>query len=77
LFLSRGAWTKEDYKARLRHVAYAGGWKKFEPVWDWVIRAKRVSNMLPLLESALAGVGQPECRRVGLVANTRGRTDQQ
>ena len=40
---------------RLRHLAYAGGWKKFEPLWDWVIRAKRVANFLPVLESVLAG----------------------
>ena len=25
----------------LRHLAYAAGWKKFEPLWDLVIRAKR------------------------------------
>jgi radical SAM superfamily enzyme YgiQ (UPF0313 family) len=40
---------------QLRHIAYAGGWKKFEPMWDWVIRAKRVANLLPVLESVLAG----------------------
>ena len=40
---------------QLRHLAYAGGWKKFEPMWDWVIRAKRVSNLLPVLEQVLAG----------------------
>jgi hypothetical protein len=39
-------------------VAYTGAWKKFEPLWDWVIRAKRVSRMLPLLEAVLAGVGR-------------------
>ena len=27
--------------AGLRHFAYAAGWKKFEPLWDLVIRAKR------------------------------------
>ncbi len=42
---------------QLRHVAYAGGWKKFEPLWDAVIRARRVSRTLPLLESILAGFG--------------------
>ncbi len=42
---------------RLRHLAYAGGWKKFEPMWDWVIRAKRVTNLLPMLETVLAGFG--------------------
>jgi hypothetical protein len=41
----------------LRHIAYAGGWKKFEPLWDWVIRARRVSNALPLLEGVLEGFG--------------------
>lgn len=40
---------------QLRHLAYTGGWKKFEPLWDWVIRAKRVTNFLPLLEAVLAG----------------------
>jgi radical SAM superfamily enzyme YgiQ (UPF0313 family) len=40
---------------QLRHIAYAGGWKKFEPMWDWVIRAKRVAYLLPVLETILAG----------------------
>ena len=53
----RGAWTKEAAAGKLRHIAYAGGWKKFEPLWDWVIRAKRVPNALPLLEGILAGFG--------------------
>ena len=51
----RGASTKPDWSGKLRHLAYAGGWKKFEPVWDWVIRLKRVGSFLPLLESVLAG----------------------
>jgi len=41
---------------QLRHLAYAGGWKKFEPLWDWVIKAKRVPHLLPVLERVLAGV---------------------
>jgi radical SAM superfamily enzyme YgiQ (UPF0313 family) len=44
---------------QLRHVAYAGGWKKLEPMWDWVIRAKRAANMLPILETVLAGFKFP------------------
>ncbi|GIK43637.1 MAG: B12-binding domain-containing radical SAM protein [Chloroflexota bacterium] len=52
-----GAATKPDLTGRLRHVAYAGGWKKFEPLWDWVIRAKRVTRMLPALEAILSGFG--------------------
>lgn len=46
--------TAETWGGKFRHVAYAAGWKKFEPLWDWVIRAKRVSNALPVLETVLA-----------------------
>ena len=54
----RGAWTQDKWGDRLRHVAYAGGWKKFEPMWDFIIKAKRASSMLPVLESVLAAFGQ-------------------
>jgi radical SAM superfamily enzyme YgiQ (UPF0313 family) len=53
----RGAATKGQITDRMRHVAYAAGWKKFEPLWDWIIRAKRVSRMLPMLEAILTGFG--------------------
>jgi radical SAM superfamily enzyme YgiQ (UPF0313 family) len=39
---------------RVRHVAYAGGWKKFEPLWDALIRTGQVTRALPLLEATLA-----------------------
>jgi radical SAM superfamily enzyme YgiQ (UPF0313 family) len=54
----RGASTKPSLMGAMRHVAYAGGWKKFEPLWDWVIRARRISKMLPVLESVLTGFGK-------------------
>ena len=53
--IMRGAATKPSLAAALRHVAYAGGWKKLEPFWDLVIRARRVSALLPVLESVLRG----------------------
>ena len=53
----RGASAKTDFKERLRRVAYAGGWKKLEPFWDWAIRAKRVTSLLPMLEAVLTGFG--------------------
>lgn len=40
---------------QMRHVAYAGGWKKLEPMWDWIIRARQLGRMLPVLESVLSG----------------------
>ena len=38
---------------RLRRFAYAAGWKKFEPLWDLLIRTRRLAGMLPLLEGIL------------------------
>jgi radical SAM superfamily enzyme YgiQ (UPF0313 family) len=45
---------------RARHVAYTAGWKKFEPAWDWIIRAKRAGTMLPVLEAVLSGLVHKE-----------------
>ena len=59
----RGAATKRDPGARLRHLAYAGSWKKFEPLWDVAIRSGQVLHALPLLEAVLAGFGRYRPRR--------------
>lgn len=53
----KGASAQSTLHDRLRHLAYAGGWKKFEPLWDFIIRAKRASTMLPVLEQVLASFG--------------------
>lgn len=52
-----GAWTNQAWSERMRHIAYAAGWKKFEPMWDFIIRAKRATSMLPTLEAVLTGFG--------------------
>ena len=49
----RGAVGQDTLRTAFRHVAYAGGWKKLEPLWDLVIRARRVGGMLPMLEHTL------------------------
>lgn len=54
--IARGAATKDTFAAGARHFAYAAGWKKFEPLWDVVIRTRRVMHMRPVLERVLAGV---------------------
>ena len=51
----RGAATKPTLGGAVRHAAYAAGWKKFEPLWDWLIRARRVGRALPVLETVLEG----------------------
>ncbi|HLK67554.1 MAG TPA: radical SAM protein [Bryobacteraceae bacterium] len=56
----QGAMTKPTWPRRLRHAAYAAGWKKFEPLWDFILRAKRVAQMRPVLEAVLQrGSGTP------------------
>jgi radical SAM superfamily enzyme YgiQ (UPF0313 family) len=50
----RGAWSKREWRGRLRHFAYSAGWKKFEGLWNFVIRAKQVGRLLPLLETILS-----------------------
>jgi radical SAM superfamily enzyme YgiQ (UPF0313 family) len=54
----RGGFAHRDAIAALRHVAYAAGWKKFEPLWDFVIRAKRAGTLLPVLETLLSEFGR-------------------
>ena len=54
----RGASAHDDLLAGLRHVGYSAGWKKFEPMWDFIIRAKRAGAMLPVLETILSEFGR-------------------
>ncbi len=46
----------DSYKHKLKHLFYTGGWKKFEPVWNFLIKTKNLNSMLPLLESILTKV---------------------
>ncbi len=68
-----GSRAHDGITNQLRHVAYAGGWKKFEPMWDWVIRAKRVTTLLPVLEQVLQGFNSQIGARATRVATAAGR----
>lgn len=46
----------EDLEHKIKHFAYAGGWKRFEPLWNFMIKTKGLNKMLPLLESILSKV---------------------
>jgi radical SAM superfamily enzyme YgiQ (UPF0313 family) len=56
--IARGAAAHGNVGAGLRHLAYSAGWKKFEPCWDFIIRAKRAGMMLPFLETILSEFGK-------------------
>jgi radical SAM superfamily enzyme YgiQ (UPF0313 family) len=64
----RSAWTQAGLTERLRHLAYVGGWKKCDRLWDWVIRAKRVAGFLPLLETVLTGNAATQSSAHGEIA---------
>lgn len=54
----RGARGQETLTKGLRHAAYAAGWKKFEGLWNLLIRSRQVAHALPILEAVLAGFGK-------------------
>ena len=41
----------------LRYIRHSAGWKKFEGIWNLLIRTKQVAHALPILEGVLAGFG--------------------
>jgi radical SAM superfamily enzyme YgiQ (UPF0313 family) len=41
-------------KHQAKHFFYAAGWKKFEPLWDLLIRAQQLTRVTPLLEGVLS-----------------------
>jgi radical SAM superfamily enzyme YgiQ (UPF0313 family) len=56
----KGIQSKTSFIEALRHLAYTGGWKKFERVWGMIIKAGKINKMRPLLESVLSGFGKYE-----------------
>jgi radical SAM superfamily enzyme YgiQ (UPF0313 family) len=44
----------DTLKHQIKHFTYAGGWKKFEPLWNFMIKTKGLNKMLPLLEAILS-----------------------
>jgi radical SAM superfamily enzyme YgiQ (UPF0313 family) len=62
LNIGRGAVTHSQLKHSAKHFFYAAGWKKLEPLWDVVIKAKRLGVMTPMLEAVLAKVSERDSR---------------
>jgi radical SAM superfamily enzyme YgiQ (UPF0313 family) len=52
----QASFSHESLKHQLKHLFYAGGWKKFEPLWGLIINAGGLKYMLPLLELLLTKV---------------------
>lgn len=54
----------EKIKHQIKHFAYAGGWKKFEPLWNFIIKTRQLNQMLPLLEAILSKVNPSKAKPI-------------
>jgi len=50
-------------KHKLKHFFYTAGWKKFEPLWNFMIKTEGLNKMLPILESLLSKVKYDDRQR--------------
>src|SRR5262249_51196396 len=60
--IARASRAHDAIKHQAKHFFYAAGWKKFEPLWDAVIRARQLRMMTPLLEAVLSRVTAEDIR---------------
>lgn len=54
----------ESLRHKLKHLFYTGGWKKFEPLWNFMIKTEGLNRMLPLLEALLAKVDYGKYKKI-------------
>ena len=54
--IARASLSHGTVKHQAKHFFYASGWKKFEPLWNLMIRTRQLWCMTPLLESVLSKV---------------------
>lgn len=54
--IAKASTGHDSIKHMLKHLLYSGGWKKFEPLWNFIIKTRNLNNMLPILESILAKI---------------------
>jgi radical SAM superfamily enzyme YgiQ (UPF0313 family) len=61
--IARASLQHGTIKHQAKHFFYASGWKKFEPLWDFLIRARQLTVMTPLLEGVLSRVSSTKERQ--------------
>jgi radical SAM superfamily enzyme YgiQ (UPF0313 family) len=54
--IARASLHHGSVKHQAKHFFYSSGWKKFEPLWDLLIRARQLTRVTPLLEAVLSRV---------------------
>lgn len=56
--IARASLHHGSLKHQAKHFFYAAGWKKFEPLWDVLIRLRQLGHVTPLLEAVLARISR-------------------
>ncbi|HEV8026405.1 MAG TPA: radical SAM protein [Stellaceae bacterium] len=69
--IARASLAHGTLKHQAKHFFYAAGWKKFEPLWDLMIRARQLRRVTPVLEAVLAKV----TRKPALLSRDRDATN--
>src|SRR5258708_40143972 len=54
--IARASLFHGTLKHQAKHFFYAARWKKFEPLWDLIIRARQLTRVTPLLEAVLSRI---------------------
>lgn len=54
--ITRASRHHGTFKHQAKHFFYASGWKRFESLWDLIIRARQLARVTPLLEDVLSRV---------------------
>ncbi len=72
----RGSLAHDTLKHQAKHFFYAAGWKKFEPLWDAIIRARQLPMMTLLLEGVLSKVSRVETACPTASTGRRGQSGQ-
>src|SRR5438093_2296503 len=67
--ITRAALAHGTVKHQAKHFFYAAGWKKFERLWNLVIRARQLRCMTPVLEAVLSKLTSAERRSDGQPAS--------
>jgi radical SAM superfamily enzyme YgiQ (UPF0313 family) len=69
--IARASLSHGTVKHQAKHFFYAAGWKKFEPLWNLMIRARQLGCMTPLLESVLSKVTDDDGSAASSAADVR------
>jgi hypothetical protein len=54
--IARASLSHGSLKHQAKHFFYASGWKKFEPLWNFIIRSRQLRLMTPMLEAVLSRI---------------------